>query len=259
MRKPDSRGLKNIDACRSRGYFLCTTMQYTGLLRRFGLLFVAFALSAASAEATITGGSVLATSGTAKGAFVKLSVPLKNPHGPANSVGENTFESPNLYGFDEDQNINLKAPLITNVGTNPIPAGKIVASHYVFFDPGPATEVFGVVEFDSRVIAIITATGTLAASDFLANTGVHYLNPSARGLEQEDYVEISGPNQILFSARASNPGDYVRVITEFSPKAKRITSKDPEPTSPLELLRVLFACLRLSILPTGGLTVLPMI
>jgi hypothetical protein len=219
----------------------------TGWLRRSAVLAVAIALSVASAEATVTGGAVVGSSGTPKGVFVKLSVPLKNPYGPANSVGENTFESPNLYAFDEDQNINLKAPLATDVGTDPIPAGKVVASHYVFFDPGPGTEVFGVVEFDSRVIAIITATGTLAASDFLANTGVHYLNPSARGLEPEDWVAISDTNQITFSTRASNPGDYVRVLTEFSPKARRITSKQREHLDPLELLRVLFACLKLSV------------
>jgi hypothetical protein len=222
-------------------------MHDTGWLRRSALLAVAIALSAASAEATVTGGMVVATSGTTRGVFVKLSVPLKNPYGPANSVGENTFESPNLYAFDEDQNINLKAPLATDVGADPIPAGKVVASHYVFFDPGPGTEVFGVVEFDSHVIAIITSTGTLAASDFLANTGVHYLNPSARGLEPEDWVTISGPNQITFSTRASNPGDYVRVLTEFSAKARRITSNQRDPLDPLELLRVLFACLKFSV------------
>ena len=64
----------------------------------------------------------------------------------------------------------------------------------------------------------------LAVSDFLANTGVHYLNPSARGLEAGDSVSISGPNQITFDTRASSPSDYVRVLTEFSPRAKRITS-----------------------------------
>ena len=222
-------------------------MHHTGWLRRSGLLAAVIALAAASAEATVTGGGVVASTATPKGVFVKLSVPLKNPYGPANSVGENTFESPNLYAFDEDQNINLKAPLTTDVGTNPIPKGKVVASHYVFFDPGSPTEVFGVVEFDSRVIAIITATDTLKASDFLANTGIHYLNPSARGLEPEDYVAISGPNQITFSTRASNPGDYVRVLTEFSPKAYRITSRQPEPVNPLEILGVLFACLKFSI------------
>jgi len=222
-------------------------MHNTVWLRRVGLLALAMALSPASAAATVTGGAVVGESVTPKGVFVKLSVPLKNPYGPANSVGENTFESPNLYAFDEDQNINLKAPLVTDVGVSPIPAGKIVASHYVFFDPGPATEVFGVVDFDSKVIAIITSTGNLAASDFLAHTGVHYLNPSARGLEPEDYVTISGPNQIMFHTRASNPGDYVRVLTEFSPKAIRITAKQPDRAQPLDLLGTLFALLKISV------------
>ena len=185
-------------------------------------------LSVQPVSATVTGGAVVGESVSPKGVFIKLSVPLRNPHGPRNSVGEDTFQDPNLYAFDEDQNIHLKTALVTDVGMNPIPAGKIVASHYVFFDPGPGTEVFGVVDFDSHVIAIITGTDTLKASDFLANTGVNYLNPSARGLEPGDYVAISGPNQITFHTVASSSGDYVRVLTEFSPKAIRITSAHPE-------------------------------
>jgi hypothetical protein len=185
-------------------------------------------LYVAAAVATVTGGAVVGESPEPKGSFIKLSVPLGNPYGAANSVGADTFNSPNLYAFDEDQNIVLKADLDTDVGQNPIPAGKTIASHYVFFDPAGGTEIFGVVEFDSRVLAIITGTGTLAASDFLANTGVNYLNPSARGLEPGDYVTISGPKQIMFHTVASSPGDYVRVLTEFSPKARMITRRtDP--------------------------------
>jgi hypothetical protein len=143
-------------------------------------------------------------------------------------VGQDTFELPNLYAFDEDQNIKLKSSLRTDVGKNPIPAGTVVASHYVFFDPGPSQQILGTVDFDSRVVAIITSTDNLAASDFLANTGVHYLNPAARGLEPGDSASINGPNQITFDTRASSPGDYVRVLTEFSPRANRITSVRPE-------------------------------
>jgi hypothetical protein len=124
-----------------------------------------------------------------------------------------------LYGFDEDQNILLTAPLMVDVGSSPIPAGTTVASHYVFFDPGPSQHVIGTVDFDSNVLAIITNTTDLAASDFLANTGVNYLNPGQRGLEAGDSVTISGPRQILFDTVASSPGDYVRVLTEFSPAA----------------------------------------
>ncbi|MBX9584881.1 MAG: PEP-CTERM sorting domain-containing protein [Gemmataceae bacterium] len=184
-------------------------------------------LVAGPAGATIIGGAV--TGGTAfgqGGVFVKLTPPLMNPFGPPNSVGNDTFQSPNLFGFDEDQNIFLAAPLATDVGLNPIPAGMTVASHYIFFDPERGTSIVGTVDFDSDVVAIITSRGNLIASDFLANTGVNYLSPGARGLEAGDSVTISGPRQILFDTRASSPGDYVRVLTEFSPGAVV-----PEPAS----------------------------
>jgi hypothetical protein len=91
------------------------------------------------ALATITGGEVTGgTALTAGGTFVKLTVPLPNPFGPPNSVGNDTFQSPNLYGFDDDQNILLAAPVVVDVGSSPIPTGSTVASHYVFFDPGPS-------------------------------------------------------------------------------------------------------------------------
>jgi len=175
----------------------------------------------------VTGGSAF----TAGGTFVKLTVPLANPFGPPNSVGNDTFQSPNLFGFDEDQNILLAAPLTVDVGSSPIPAGTLVASHYIFFDPGPSQQIIGTVDFDADVLAIMTSTATLAASDFLANTGVNYLNPGARGLEPGDSVTISGPKQILFDTFASSPGDYVRVLTEFSPTAAAV----PEPGSLLLL------------------------
>jgi PEP-CTERM motif len=186
---------------------------------------LAFAMStpvtATIVSGTVTGGTALAAGGT----FVKLTPPLANPFGLANSVGNDNFQSPNLFGFDEDQNILLAAPLVVDVGSSPIPAGTIVASHYIFFDPGPSQHIIGTVDFDSDVLAIVTSTGTLAASDFLANTGVNYLNPGLRGLEAGDSVTISGPRQILFDTVASTPGDYVRVLTKFSPAAV------PEPGS----------------------------
>ena len=189
-------------------------------MRKSSVLFVlAATLFGGAAQATIIGGSVTGgTAFTAGGTFVKLTPPLSNPFGPANSVGNDTFQSPNLYGFDEDQNILISAALAVDVGTAPA-AGTVVASHYVFFDPGPSQHIIGTVDFDSDVIAIITSTGNLAASDFLANTGITYLNPGARGLEAGDSVTISGARQILFDTFASSPGDYVRVLTQFSPAA----------------------------------------
>src|SRR5678816_1577974 len=100
-------------------------------VRRAVLVSAATLLYVAPAVSTVTGGAVIGESTEPKGVFIKLTVPLGNPFGPANSVGQDTFNSPNLYAFDEDQNIVLKADLATDVGTNPIPAGKTIASHYV--------------------------------------------------------------------------------------------------------------------------------
>jgi hypothetical protein len=207
-------------------------------VRSFGVALLAFAVSVPAGATIISGTATGGTALTAGGVFVKLTVPLLNPFGTPDSVGNDTFQSPDLYGFDEDQNILLAAPLTANVGSSPIPAGTTVASHYIFFDPGPTQHVIGTVNFDADVLAIITSTANLAASDFLANTGVNYLNPGARGLEPGDSVTISGPRQILFDTFASSPGDYVRVLTAFSPAAASV----PEPGDFVLLGSGLAAC-----------------
>lgn len=190
-----------------------------GLRRAMTVTFLSvFLLNATPALATITGGAVITP---VAATFEKLAVPLTNPFGPPNSVGNDNFQSPNLFGFDEDQNIVLSAPLTVNVvssGPLTLAIGTTVASHYVFFDPVSGS-IDGTVDFDSAVLAVLTATDTLAASDFLANTGVNYLNPVERGLEVGDSVTISGARQIRFRASASTPGDYVRVLTAYSPAA----------------------------------------
>jgi hypothetical protein len=212
-----------------------TISRVSGRISVLGLAFMAGILPlllASPARATIISGDVTGGSAlTAGGVFVKLTPPLNNPFGPPNSVGNDNFQSPNLFGFDENQNIVLTAPLAVDVGSSPLPVGTVVASHYVFFDPGPSLHMIGHVNFDSDVLAIITTTNHLAASDFLAHTGVNYLNPGARGLEAGDSVTISGARQILFDTTADSPGDYVRVLTAFSPAAV------PEP-SPFILLGI---------------------
>jgi hypothetical protein len=193
-----------------------------------------FTLSVPATADIISGSVTGRTAQTAGGTFVKLTVPLSNLFGPPDTVGNDNFQSPDLFGFDEDQDILLTAPLTVDVGASPIPAGTIVASHYIFFDPGPTEQVIGTVDFDSDILGIVTSTADLAASDFLANTGVNYLNPTNRGLEAGDSVTISGSQQILFDTVASSPGDYVRVLTAFSP-----AGAVPEPSSVTLLLSVL--------------------
>jgi len=158
---------------------------------------------------SVTGGSALTQGGT----FVKLTPPIPNPFGPPNSVGTDNFQSPNLFGFDEQQLAVLLSPLAVDVGGSSLPANTAVASHYVFFDPGPTLNVLGTVNFDSDVLAIIASDTNLSSSDFLSNPGVNYLNPTLRGLEVGDAVTISGPRQIAVNVTAGSPGDYVRVLT----------------------------------------------
>lgn len=182
------------------------------------LVFAGIFLFASTVSATIIGGTVTGGQALSQGGiFIKIA-PGFTDSNPDNTVGNDTFQNPNLYGFDEDQNILLAAVLNVNIGTSPI-AGETVASHYIFFDPDPSTTITGTVNFDSDVIGIITSTGLLAASDFLINTGVTYLNPGLRGLESGDTASISGLQQISINWRASRPGDYIRVLTQFSPAA----------------------------------------
>lgn len=170
--------------------------------------------SVGSASAMVLGGTVIGGSALAAGGtFVKLTAPLSNPFGPPNSVGDDNFQSPNLYAFDEEQYGILGSALATDVGIDPLPLGTVLASHYCFFDPGPSKSMIGTIDFDSPVLAIITSLGNLTLSDFLGDPTVNYLNPALRGLEAGDAVTISGPNQVLFDVTASTPGDYVRVLT----------------------------------------------
>ena len=188
-----------------------------GIIKSFTLIVLFGVAISIPAGATIIGGGVTFLS-NGSGAFVKLSVPF-TASSPDNTVGNDTFQSFNLFAFDEDQNISITSTILVDIGINPI-AGDTVASHYVFFDPANATTQRGFVDFDADIFGVITSTSKLLASDFLVNPGVIYLNPSARGLEAgQDTVFIDGPRRLRVDWRASTPGDYVRVLTMESPLA----------------------------------------
>jgi len=180
-------------------------------------------VSATILSGEVTGGTSLNQDGT----FIKLPVPFTASN-PDNTVGDNTFQDPNLYGFDEGQNIDITVDLSVDIladglggssGSGTVLSGSTVASHYIFFDPNSVTSQTGVITFDSDIFGIITASNNLADSDFLINTGVIYLNPNLRGLESGDSVSITGLRTINVDWSAGTPGDYVRVLTDFSPGA----------------------------------------
>ena len=174
--------------------------------------FVAAPVSAAVVGGAITGGTAL----TEGGVFVNLSgtAPF--------TIGNDNFQDYNLYAFDEDQNITIGAEIDVNIGTNP-QVGDIVASHYVAYDsPTSGTRnQIGYIDFDAPIYGVATETAFLAASDFLANSNVTYLNPTLRGLEAGDSVaiDITDPNRLLINWASGTPGDYVRVFTMKSPLA----------------------------------------
>lgn len=171
-------------------------------------------LAASPVAAFILDGQI--TAGAPGGAFVKLQA------GKGTIVGADTFDSPDLYAFDEDQNITLPIDIEVDIPPNaaPIPKGTVVAAHYVFFDPDAFGETQqGYVDFDSPVLGIATGRDTLANTDFLADTEVIYLNPTLRGLEARDavWIDPENPFRVRMAWWASSPGDYIRVFTAKSP------------------------------------------
>jgi hypothetical protein len=175
----------------------------------------------------VTGGSAFAGGGT----FVLLIPPLTNSFGPANTVGSDNFESLNLFGFNELQDVVLASNLTVDIGSSPISAGTAISSHYVFFDPATNESIAGTVVFDTNVLAVIATTTNLANSDFLAAPGVNYAGSAARGLETGDSVNISPPKQVLVQLSAGSPGDYIRVITRSAKMPGPVVNIEPDGTN----------------------------
>ncbi|MEM6825454.1 MAG: hypothetical protein AAF566_10095 [Pseudomonadota bacterium] len=181
---------------------------------RCAIAALAITLTGHVAAATVIDGQILRQSG--HGEFVKLSTDTRF------DVGEDNFDTDNLYAFDEDQNIVLEAPIQVDIGGEDgiIPEGEIVASHYVFFDSFNGIH-FGFVEFDSPIQGIAARPASMDATDFLANTDVNYISTDLRGLEQGDHVWIDDDNpfRLWVYWAGSSPGDYIRVFTTISPAA----------------------------------------
>lgn len=178
---------------------------------KFALLAAGVFLGALPAQAIVLDGDVLRQNGN--GQFVKL-----DPD-DLFVVGQDNFDDDNLYAFDEDQNIVLSEPIRVDIGgqNGVIPAGTTVASHYVFFDSIAGTQM-GFVYFDAPILGIAALEGTMAATDFLANTEVVYIGTDLRGLESGDrvWIDEEDPHRLWVFWAGSSPGDYIRVFTEKS-------------------------------------------
>jgi hypothetical protein len=200
-----------------------------GPMRSQLVLGAALCLTCLPASATVIFGEVTGgESFNQGGGFVKLVVPFTLSD-PDNTVGNDNFNTPDLYALDELQNVELLADLDVDIladgiggggGSGVIAAGTTVASHYVFFDPLTTTLQEGNISFDSNILGIITSDANLNASNVLANPDVTYSTQPGLGLEPgDDTVEITSLTTLSIDWGARTPGDYIRVITEFSPGA----------------------------------------
>ncbi len=183
-------------------------------MTRFAHTLIALMLFALPAQAFVIGGAIQQQRGN--GVFEKLDPTT------GFAVGADTFDTDNLYAFDEDQNIVLDRDIRVDISAPRTGAwirkGETIASHYVFFDSLAGIQI-GYVDFDSPVLGVAAYQATMAATDFLANTDVNYLSPELRGLEQGDYVWIdeNDPFRLWVYWAGSSPGDYIRVFTKRSP------------------------------------------
>lgn len=147
----------------------------------------------------ITGGDAL----TFGGEFVQLCAPI----GP---VGDDNFDSFDLFAFEEQQAVELTEPLAIDATTS-IPAGEVISSYYVIWDPVPNNTVQGTITFPDDIVAVIVDRPELQASTFLGDASAVYLNPGMLGLENGDDLSFSG-DTLTVDFFAGSPGDSVRVI-----------------------------------------------
>lgn len=157
-------------------------------------LIVLICLCSNSVQAAIVGGTV-----------TKITPPL--------NTGNDNQQINELLGFDEQQNVVLTTDLVVDSPSVVIPAGAVVSSHYIIFDPPNNQNLNGDVIVDQEVVGVIFKTNTLNNSDFLGLPVTNYLNPSLRGFESGDTATIEDPCRVSFSLRADSPGDYARIIT----------------------------------------------
>lgn len=148
-----------------------------------------------------------------------------------------------LLAWDERQNVFLEEDLRVDRVADPeadyvvfkdgayhLAAGTVISSHYVQWDPAePVGAVRALIEADSPILAFITDTGRLIATDaLLGHPAVDYNDFLLRGIEPTDATWFDGEGVGLLWL-ASSPGDWARLITARSPGAGVRAPSTPAP------------------------------
>lgn len=166
--------------------------------------------------ATALLGLTLMAGSAAQAAVVGVSGQVIQIAAPANVTNASPGSNTALMLFDEVQNFVLGAALTTSTGV--IAAGTRISSHMLFLNRADEKKrislaLSGAMTFDGAVLGLITTTAGLAATDaILGAMGTTYASFNNRGLEASDITTIAG-NTLTASLSASQPGDWVRVIT----------------------------------------------
>ncbi len=165
------------------------------------------------ASAAIVGGAV--TGGTAVaygGSFTIISAPPE--------VGDDDLQTSNLIAFDELQGVRMSRNFTPNIGSR-ILKGARVSSHGIAFDPSLYRTVTGWVEFDRKVLGVVTGRVKLNNThDLLGAPGTAYDIVAGAGGEANDIftVDALNPYRLNISMQSNSPGDFVRVITAAVPE-----------------------------------------
>jgi len=143
-----------------------------------------------------------------------------------------------LYVWNEQQNVTLTEPLFVDWVADPnapyvqeipeggyyLKQGTVVSSHYVQWDPDGVGEVHATLHFDAQIFAYITSDQALFDSDaVLGLPWVDYNDFAWRGIEpppheNADVVTVlENGIDVEIRWQASNPGDWIRLLTAFSP------------------------------------------
>lgn len=179
---------------------------------------------------------MLAIAGAASGSIVGVSGDSTLIAQPADARFNQLVSAPQVFVWNEAQNVALNAPIHANAQTPGLynqtsdleditinPARIGISSHFIHFDSqgaqvGAAT---GSVTFDGEILGVIAVNESnmrdLDNSDFLGNPTLFSHNNNNRGLEfspSGDRFSISADRlTIEFHFEIAAPGDYMRVIT----------------------------------------------
>lgn len=121
--------------------------------------------------------------------------------------------------FNERQFVKLMAPLEVDPGGVFVPKGAVVNSHMIFLNTAGSVYAMDsqIWTFDGKIIGVMSDVGgnrEASSSALLGAPGTVY--PAAfanRGLESNDNYNVLG-NTIAVNMQVTEPGDWIRVITE---------------------------------------------